>query len=257
MLSCHRRGHERGTKRVVSIPPGTRATVLGLDGAVGGVEPLVDAGSSAAGDENRGALPRELRFQHAPRRFLRRPHLNGGGAAGGAGLWRRVGHGGGRGPVRCDRGRLFRVGVRRHAVSSIRTDGAHDRSHGGHHRPLRGQPHRSPAGGRPGRFASGASGTVQGRPLRGLHALCGGVRAHVRYRYHHHADPGFAVPGIAPRGGRDPGSDCRTAGGGKQYQRQRLRHRHRHPRRWSALASPHGEIPSRTADGAGCWACCG
>ena len=174
------------------------------------------------------SVPPELRPGYVARGPLRRRHLHGGGVACLTRLRYRLRDGCGCRALWRHCGRFLRIGVRRHALTDFRPHGTDDRRHGGRaHQPCV-QPRRSPDGGRPRRPPAGASGRVEDRPFRGLHASCRRIGFHVRHRRHHHADAVAAAARRLGRDGRPDGRSTGTSGGRERHRHQRFRHRRGH-----------------------------
>ena len=185
----------------------------------------------------------ELRSPDIPRRSLRRRHIGNRSTPGGARVRRRLRPGCGCRHIRRDRGRLLRLGIRRHPLPDIRPHPFDDRRHGGHCDYPCVHPGRGPGRGCHGRYPAGAAGHIQARPLRCLHPVRGYLRVHVRHRHHHHPDSATAVPGRAHLSARAHGRAERIAGRVGRYQRQRRYHRHCQPGHWRILAAPAGQAP--------------
>ena len=131
-----------------------------------------------------------------------------------------------------------------HALPDLRSHGPDGRGDGGHRHHSRRKPRRGVHRRDHGWPDPDPAGRAASRPLRGLHAVLGDLRVHVRHRCDHHpaADP--AVRRLSRRHGRPTGRDPRMAGRARRSQRQRARDRPRHPRRGRELAGAAEEVPA-------------
>ena len=98
---------------------------------------------------------------------------------------------------------------------------------------------------------TGPPGRDEDRPLRGLHAILGDIRVHVRHRDNHHTAADSPFPGSARRFGPARGGGLRLARCAAQHRPQRVRHRRRHPCRGRGLAQPVQEVSASYIGGAG------
>ena len=160
-----------------------------------------------------------------------------------------VRHGRGGRPLRRDRGRTLRGGLRRHGNPDLRSDGADGHRHGDRHCGPRGQPLRSVDGDRAGRAAAGPSRCVEARSFRGLHPVRGRRGLPVRHRRPRHGDSGPSLPWSRPRARRRGGHAPRAAGGGEPGQRERGGDRVHDPCHFGLLAAPLRPVPARRARG--------